>query len=347
MEFINNKVLQGISFIYCMLYLKVASTSKNFGKKRKRDEGEIREVVKSRRQLEKELFDGMSQRKEEIVVTGVEVPPLPEDIETQIKNVFSCIRFEGDTWTLCKHFSAPRHTILENSLIRGLEMSMINDVGRNAMAKLVETLLHRNEETKQLINVMNVGGGATSNPSNWLTKYCIDYEQPDEAHHKSSPSSPEKRSSPIKTRSTNDVHGNPRAITSGDSSSETDVYDHKHTFVPDVVVEKISEEKERYRRFLIVEPRAVPEVEVPPCSICACFMFDTIVKPIWARDRAPVFTENLDDTSIDELLNKLEDIDPQNTNNVTVNNVVNDYVNIIRNAAEQANMFVKINDKNV
>ncbi|CAG2247273.1 unnamed protein product [Mytilus edulis] len=74
---------------------------------------------------------------------------------------------------------------------------------------------------------------------------------------------------------------------------------------------------------------------------------ESIVKPIWARDRAPVFTENLDDTSIDELLNKLEDIDPQNTDNVTVNNVVNDCVNIIRNAAEQANMFVKINDKNV
>ncbi|VDI83476.1 Hypothetical predicted protein [Mytilus galloprovincialis] len=74
---------------------------------------------------------------------------------------------------------------------------------------------------------------------------------------------------------------------------------------------------------------------------------ESIVKPIWARDRAPVFTENLDDTSIDELLNKLEDIDPQNTDNVTVNNVVNDCVNIIRNTAEQANMFVKNNDKNV
>ncbi|CAG2201901.1 unnamed protein product [Mytilus edulis] len=68
---------------------------------------------------------------------------------------------------------------------------------------------------------------------------------------------------------------------------------------------------------------------------------ESIVKPIWARDRAPVFTENLDDTSIDELLNKLEDIDPQNTDNVTVNNVVNDCVNIIRNAAEQANMSKK------
>ncbi|CAG2211337.1 unnamed protein product [Mytilus edulis] len=74
---------------------------------------------------------------------------------------------------------------------------------------------------------------------------------------------------------------------------------------------------------------------------------ESIVKPIWARDRAPVFTENLDGTSIDELLNKLKDIDPKNTDNVTVNNVVNDCVNIIRNAAEQANMFVKINDKNV
>ncbi|CAC5359853.1 unnamed protein product [Mytilus coruscus] len=56
---------------------------------------------------------------------------------------------------------------------------------------------------------------------------------------------------------------------------------------------------------------------------------ESIVKPIWARDRAPVFTENLDDASIDELLNRLEDIDPKNTDNVTVNNVVEDCITFL------------------
>ena len=46
---------------------------------------------------------------------------------------------------------------------------------------------------------------------------------------------------------------------------------------------------------------------------------ELIVKPRWASDRGPVFTEHLDDACIDELLNGLEDIDPQNTNTVLYN----------------------------
>ncbi|CAC5403474.1 unnamed protein product [Mytilus coruscus] len=73
---------------------------------------------------------------------------------------------------------------------------------------------------------------------------------------------------------------------------------------------------------------------------------ESIVKPRWASDRAPVFTEKLDDNSKDELLNGLEDIDPQNTNIVIINKAVDDCNNIIKNAAEHADMFVKINNSN-
>ncbi|CAC5391782.1 unnamed protein product [Mytilus coruscus] len=71
---------------------------------------------------------------------------------------------------------------------------------------------------------------------------------------------------------------------------------------------------------------------------------ESIVKPRWASDRVPVFTEKLDDNSIDELLNGLIDIDPQNTNIVIINTAVDDCNNIIKNAAEHADMFVKINN---
>ncbi|CAC5391781.1 unnamed protein product [Mytilus coruscus] len=71
---------------------------------------------------------------------------------------------------------------------------------------------------------------------------------------------------------------------------------------------------------------------------------ESIVKPRWASDRVPVFTEKLDDNSIDELLNGLEDIDHQNTNIVIINTAVDDSNNIIKNAAEHADMFVKINN---
>ncbi|CAC5366947.1 unnamed protein product [Mytilus coruscus] len=73
---------------------------------------------------------------------------------------------------------------------------------------------------------------------------------------------------------------------------------------------------------------------------------ESIVKPRWASDRAPVFTEKLDENSIDELLNGLEDFDPQNSNIVNINRAVDNCNNIIKNAAQQAEVFVKINNSN-
>ncbi|CAG2249785.1 unnamed protein product [Mytilus edulis] len=46
------------------------------------------------------------------------------------------------------------------------------------------------------------------------------------------------------------------------------------------------------------------------------------IKPKWYRDRAAVFQENLDVNKIDKLLVRLADIDPKNTNIVTINDIV-------------------------
>ena len=65
------------------------------------------------------------------------------------------------------------------------------------------------------------------------------------------------------------------------------------------------------------------------------------VKPKWFRDRAAIFKDSLDVNRIDELLNRLGDIDPLNTNNVTINNIVENCNKIIKDAAVNADMFVK------
>jgi hypothetical protein len=51
--------------------------------------------------------------------------------------------------------------------------------------------------------------------------------------------------------------------------------------------------------------------------------------------------------SLDELLISLGAVNPQNTNIVTVNKIVNDCNNIIKSAADKAGMFVYINHKKV
>ncbi|VDI04680.1 Hypothetical predicted protein [Mytilus galloprovincialis] len=65
------------------------------------------------------------------------------------------------------------------------------------------------------------------------------------------------------------------------------------------------------------------------------------IKPKWFRDRAAVFQENLDVNKIDELLVRLGDIDPKNTNIVTINDIVENCNSIIKNAAECADMLIK------
>ena len=79
-----------------------------------------------------------------------------------------------------------------------------------------------------------------------------------------------------------------------------------------------------------------------------CVQCPENVKPRWCRDRVPAFTDNLDVNQIDELLETLQTIDSRNTNIVTINNVVEKCNDIIKNAAEHADMFVKVSsDKNV
>ena len=70
---------------------------------------------------------------------------------------------------------------------------------------------------------------------------------------------------------------------------------------------------------------------------------EAVVKPRWCGDRIPVFKDSLDENSIDELLISLGAVNPQNTNIVTVNKIVNDCNNIIKSAADKAGMFVYIN----
>ncbi|CAG2251519.1 unnamed protein product [Mytilus edulis] len=65
------------------------------------------------------------------------------------------------------------------------------------------------------------------------------------------------------------------------------------------------------------------------------------IKPKWFRDRAAVFQDNLDVNKIDELLVRLGDIDPKNTNIVTINDIVENCNSIIKNAAECADMLIK------
>ena len=65
---------------------------------------------------------------------------------------------------------------------------------------------------------------------------------------------------------------------------------------------------------------------------------ETVVKPRWCGDRIPVFKD-----SLNELLISLGAVNPQNTNIVTDNKIVNDCNNIIKSAADKSGMFVYIN----
>ena len=53
----------------------------------------------------------------------------------------------------------------------------------------------------------------------------------------------------------------------------------------------------------------------------------------------------MNDDDIEEILNRLEDCDPQNTDIVTVNNIVDQCNNIIKSAAENAQMLLTVNCK--
>ncbi|CAG2240630.1 unnamed protein product [Mytilus edulis] len=59
------------------------------------------------------------------------------------------------------------------------------------------------------------------------------------------------------------------------------------------------------------------------------------------NNRAAVFQDNLDVNKIDELSVRLGDIDPKNTNIVTINDIVENCNSIIKNAAECADMLIK------
>ena len=59
---------------------------------------------------------------------------------------------------------------------------------------------------------------------------------------------------------------------------------------------------------------------------------EKIVKLRWVCDQATEFTDSLNDEDIDELLQRLEDCDPQNTNIVTINSMVdlcNSIINLL------------------
>ena len=86
---------------------------------------------------------------------------------------------------------------------------------------------------------------------------------------------------------------------------------------------------------------AACDIDTNDSDIVITHQGEVPAKPRWLRDHAAVFKDSLDVNQIDELLIKLRDIDPKNTNIVTINNIVEDCNSIIKDAAKHADMFIK------
>jgi hypothetical protein len=70
------------------------------------------------------------------------------------------------------------------------------------------------------------------------------------------------------------------------------------------------------------------------------------VKPKWVRERAAVFTDNIDMTKVESIciLDTLENIDPINISVDTINSIIVDYNDVMKNAAKQARMIVMMSN---
>ncbi|CAG2253464.1 unnamed protein product [Mytilus edulis] len=73
---------------------------------------------------------------------------------------------------------------------------------------------------------------------------------------------------------------------------------------------------------------------------------NVVYKPKWKNNNANVFLENLNDENIHDLVEKLENLDVNNINVETVNNVILNCNSIIKNAADKADMIVEFKPKN-
>ncbi|CAC5374249.1 unnamed protein product [Mytilus coruscus] len=71
-----------------------------------------------------------------------------------------------------------------------------------------------------------------------------------------------------------------------------------------------------------------------------------VYKSKWKNNNANVFFENLNDENIHDLVEKLENLDVNNINVETVNNVVLNCNSLIKNAADKADMIVEFKPKN-
>lgn len=73
---------------------------------------------------------------------------------------------------------------------------------------------------------------------------------------------------------------------------------------------------------------------------------NVVYKSKWKNNNANVFLENLNDENIHDLVEKLENLDVNNINVETVNNVILNCNSIIKNAADKADMIVEFKPKN-
>ncbi|CAG2187614.1 unnamed protein product [Mytilus edulis] len=73
---------------------------------------------------------------------------------------------------------------------------------------------------------------------------------------------------------------------------------------------------------------------------------NVVYKSKWKNNNANVFLENLNDENIHDLVEKLENLDVNNINVETVNNVILNCNSIIKNAADKADMTVEFKPKN-
>ena len=67
---------------------------------------------------------------------------------------------------------------------------------------------------------------------------------------------------------------------------------------------------------------------------------NTNVKPRWNNGRLPDFVANIDDVKVQELLDRLDGIDPQSIDTDICNGLIEDCNTIIKTAAERSDMFV-------
>ncbi|CAG2211375.1 unnamed protein product [Mytilus edulis] len=74
---------------------------------------------------------------------------------------------------------------------------------------------------------------------------------------------------------------------------------------------------------------------------------NVVYKSKWKNNNANVFLENLNDENIHDLVEKLENLDVNNINVETVNNVILNCNSIIKNAADKADMIVEFKPRTV